>query len=97
MYYLRLRDKVWALDRPYIMGIINVTPDSFSDGGEADTPEKALSRAEKLLSEGADILDIGAVSTRPGAPEVPEDEEYWRLLLPLCGLSERPFPTCLLA
>ena len=91
MYYLRLRDKVWALDRPYIMGIINVTPDSFSDGGEADTPEKALSRAEKLLSEGADILDIGAVSTRPRAPEVPEDEEYHRLL-PALRAIRKAFP-----
>jgi len=91
MYYLRLRDKVWALDRPYIMGIINVTPDSFSDGGEADTPEKALSRAEKLLSEGADILDIGAVSTRPGAPEVPEEEEY-RRLLPALRAIRKAFP-----
>jgi dihydropteroate synthase len=91
MCYLRLRDKVWALDRPYIMGIINVTPDSFSDGGEADTPEKALSRAEKLLSEGADILDIGAVSTRPGAPEVPEEEEY-RRLLPALRAIRKAFP-----
>jgi dihydropteroate synthase len=91
MHYLRLRDKVWALDRPYIIGIINVTPDSFSDGGEADTPEKALSRAEKLLSEGADILDIGAVSTRPGAPEVPEEEEY-RRLLPALRAIRKAFP-----
>jgi len=91
MYYLRLRDRVWALDRPYIMGIINVTPDSFSDGGEADTPEKALARAEKLLREGADILDIGAVSTRPGAPEVPEAEEY-RRLLPALRAIRKAFP-----
>ncbi len=91
MFYLRLRDKVWALDRPYIMGIINVTPDSFSDGGDADTPEKALARAEKLLSEGADILDIGAVSTRPGAPNVPEAEEY-RRLLPALRAIRKAFP-----
>ncbi len=91
MFYLRLRDKVWPLDRPYIMGIINVTPDSFSDGGEADTPEKALIRAEKLLREGADILDIGAVSTRPGAPDVPETEEYQRLL-PALQAIRKAFP-----
>ncbi len=91
MFYLRLRDKVWALDRPYIMGIINVTPDSFSDGGDADTPEKALARAEKLLTEGADILDIGAVSTRPGAPNVPEAEEY-RRLLPALRAIRKAFP-----
>ncbi len=91
MFYLRLRDRVWPLDRPYIMGIINVTPDSFSDGGEADTPEKALIRAEKLLREGADILDIGAVSTRPGAPDVPETEEYQRLL-PALQAIRKAFP-----
>ncbi len=91
MYYLRLRDKVWPLDRPYIMGIINVTPDSFSDGGEADTPDKALARAEKLLREGADLLDIGAVSTRPGAPEVPEAEEHQRLL-PALRAIRKAFP-----
>lgn len=91
MFYLRLRDKVWPLDRPHIMGIINVTPDSFSDGGEADTPEKALKRAEKLLQEGADLLDIGAVSTRPAAPEVPETEEYQRLL-PALRAIRKAFP-----
>ncbi len=73
------------------MGIINVTPDSFSDGGEADTPEKALVRAEKLVREGADILDIGAVSTRPGAPEVPETEER-RRILPALRTIRKAFP-----
>lgn len=91
MSYLRLQDKVWALERPHIMGIINVTPDSFSDGGDADTPEKALARAEKLLTEGADILDIGAVSTRPGAADVPEAEEY-RRLLPALRAIRKAFP-----
>jgi dihydropteroate synthase len=61
------------------MGIVNVTPDSFSDGGRHDRPAAALAHAERLLREGAGILDIGAESTRPGAPRVPLDEELRRL------------------
>ncbi|MBI4971811.1 MAG: dihydropteroate synthase [Candidatus Omnitrophica bacterium] len=63
-----------------IMGVINVTPDSFSDGGKFLDPEKAVCHALQLESEGADILDVGAVSTRPGAPEVSEEEERARLM-----------------
>lgn len=80
MYALPLRSKLYSLAQPRIVGIVNVTPDSFSDGGEAYTPEAALQKALSLAEAGADILDIGAVSTRPGAPEVPEAEELRRLL-----------------
>ncbi len=80
MYGLRLRGRLYSLAVPRLMGIVNVTPDSFSDGGEAYTPEAALQKALSLAEAGADILDIGAVSTRPGAPEVPEAEELRRLL-----------------
>jgi len=67
------------LSQPVVMGIVNVTPDSFSDGGwHAETPQ-ALRYAEKLLRDGADILDIGAESTRPGAAVVPLSEELARL------------------
>ncbi|MEN3040117.1 MAG: dihydropteroate synthase [Bacteroidia bacterium] len=90
-YILPFRGKAYPLYPPRIMGIINVTPDSFSDGGEAYRPEDALRRAEKLLAEGADILDIGAVSTRPGAPEVPAEEEL-RRLLPALRLIRKAFP-----
>ena len=62
------------------MGIINVTPDSFSDGGQHIRLPAALNHAERLLAEGADILDIGGESTRPGAPPVPLDEERRRVL-----------------
>jgi len=58
------------LSRPLVMGILNVTPDSFSDGGRFDRLEAALAHAEQLLADGADILDIGGESTRPGAPFV---------------------------
>ncbi len=69
-----------TLDRPRIMGILNVTPDSFSDGGRFATPEAALGHARAMQAEGADILDIGGESTRPGADAVPEDEELRRTI-----------------
>ncbi|WP_434633073.1 dihydropteroate synthase [Chromobacterium sp. CV08] len=68
------------LSRPLVMGILNVTPDSFSDGGRFKRLDDALSRAEAMLAEGADILDIGGESTRPGAPFVSPDEEMERVL-----------------
>ncbi len=63
-----------------MMGILNTTPDSFSDGGEAVTLDLALTKADMLIASGAQILDLGGESTRPGAPCVPEDEEIARLL-----------------
>jgi dihydropteroate synthase len=62
------------LSRPRVMGIVNVTPDSFSDGGRHATAASALAHCERLLREGADILDIGGESTRPGTAPVPLDE-----------------------
>lgn len=73
------------LARPQVMGIVNVTPDSFSDGGRHDDAGRALAHCEKLLAEGADILDIGGESTRPGAAPVPLDEELRRVLPVLEG------------
>lgn len=67
------------LSRPRVMGIVNLTPDSFSDGGRCFEALQALHHAEQLLREGADILDIGAESSRPGAAPVPEDVEWARL------------------
>lgn len=68
------------LSRPQVMGIVNVTPDSFSDGGHHATAAQALRHAEQLLTEGADLLDIGGESTRPGSPAVPLAEELARVL-----------------
>jgi len=68
------------LARPQVMGIVNVTPDSFSDGGRHDSTAAALRHCEQLLKEGADILDIGGESTRPGSPAVPLDEELSRVV-----------------
>jgi len=70
------------LSRPYpaVMGVLNVTPDSFSDGGQFTAPERALAQARRMIAEGADIIDIGAESTRPyGAQPVTADEELQRL------------------
>lgn len=70
--------------RPAIMGILNVTPDLFSDGGRFQSPDLALEQASRLVSDGADIIDVGAESTRPGHTPVPLDEE-WRRLAPMLG------------
>ncbi|MDR3687151.1 MAG: dihydropteroate synthase [Coriobacteriia bacterium] len=67
------------LDRPLVMGILNVTPDSFSDGGRFDDPAAAVAHAERLISEGAAILDVGGESTRPGAEPVPVVAELSRV------------------
>ncbi len=75
--------------RTYVMGILNVTPDSFSDGGLFLDPEKAVRRAEQIREEGADILDIGAQSTRPGHTPVSPDEEWSRLAPVLTALEGR--------
>jgi dihydropteroate synthase len=69
-----------VLDRVRVMGIVNVTPDSFSDGGEHATLDAAVAHGMKLAEEGADILDIGGESTRPGADEVSVDEELRRVI-----------------
>ena len=72
--------RILKLDRPQVMGIVNVTPDSFSDGGAHDSLEAAIAHALKLVAEGADLLDIGGESTRPGADEVPLEEELRRVI-----------------
>ncbi|MEX0979675.1 MAG: dihydropteroate synthase [Gemmatimonadota bacterium] len=69
-----------ALDRPVVMGILNLTPDSFSDGGDLPTLERALERAAAMVGEGAGILDVGGESTRPGAAFVAEADERARVL-----------------
>ncbi|KLI98405.1 dihydropteroate synthase, partial [Luteimonas sp. FCS-9] len=72
--------RVLRLDRPRVMGIVNVTPDSFSDGGAHATTEAAVAHGLRLAEEGADVLDVGGESTRPGADAVPVDEELRRVL-----------------
>jgi len=80
------------LRRPLIMGIVNVTPDSFSDGGQFLDPAAAIERAAHLVEEGADILDIGGESTRPGAESVSAEAELARVLPVLRAARELPVP-----
>lgn len=77
-----------ALDRPLVMGIVNVTPDSFADGGQHAGHDAALAHARQLLEDGADILDVGGESTRPGAAPVPDEVELGRVLPVLEGLVD---------
>ena len=81
-----------SLERPLIMGIVNITPDSFSDGGKYFDSSRALDHARQLLEDGADILDIGGESSRPGAEPVEVDEELRRVLPVLEKLGELPVP-----
>jgi dihydropteroate synthase len=78
-----------SLDRPRIMGVLNVTPDSFSDGGKYLAPEAALARAQDMLAAGAEIIDVGGESTRPGAQAVSIDEEQRRVIRVIRALAER--------
>ena len=91
----RLRDAVLELAarRTLLMGIVNLTPDSFSDGGRVEGAEAALQAALDLVREGADIIDLGGESTRPGAPPVSQDEELARVLEPVrlvCETLDHP-------
>lgn len=74
--------------RPLVMGVLNVTPDSFSDGGQFHSLELALSRAEQMITDGVDIIDIGGESSRPGAPALPLDEELRRIMPVLYALRD---------
>lgn len=69
-----------AIDKPLIMGILNVTPDSFSDGGKYTEIESAVEQTKKMLNEGADIIDIGGESTRPGAESIKQEEQIIRVV-----------------
>lgn len=78
---IKIKDKELKLgERTLIMGILNVTPDSFSDGGKYNNFNSAINQAEKLISEGADIIDVGGESTRPGHTQISSDEEIKRVV-----------------
>ncbi|WP_192021399.1 dihydropteroate synthase [Shewanella sp. WPAGA9] len=80
MFELKSGDKTLSLSSPVVMAIINVTPDSFSDGGQFSSFENACKQVDKVIEEGATILDIGGESTRPGATDVPVEEELARVI-----------------
>ena len=85
----RCAGRVLELDRPVVMGVLNVTPDSFSDGGRYLDPDAALAQAERMAAEGAAIIDVGGESTRPGAAAVTGEEELRRVLPVIERLAAR--------
>jgi dihydropteroate synthase len=84
-----LTDRVLTIERPLVMGIVNVTPDSFSDGGRHSTTDAAVAHALHLVQEGADLLDIGGESTRPGSQPVPLPDEISRVVPVVEALVKR--------
>ncbi len=89
---LRIGARVFEGSGPFVMGVLNVTPDSFSDGGRYAEPAAAVDRALRLAEEGADLLDLGGESTRPGSPPVPAEEEIRRVVPVLERLGARRYP-----
>ncbi|MBD3168076.1 MAG: dihydropteroate synthase [candidate division Zixibacteria bacterium] len=85
-----------AQNRPLIMGILNVTPDSFSDGGKYYSTDEAVERGLKMIEEGADIIDIGGESTRPGSESVPQDEQI-RRVCPVIGKIKECLPEAVIS
>ena len=84
------------LSTPKVMGILNITPDSFYDGGKYNNPESIVQQVERMLKEGASLIDIGAYSSKPGAKDVSEDEELHRIL-PIVNLILNEFPHAVLS
>lgn len=86
--YLNLRGQLVPLDTPLVMGIVNVTDDSFYSGSRTFAPDEIKARVRRLVDEGADCLDVGGYSSRPGAPEVSPEEEYRRVAAGLEAIAE---------
>ncbi|MBE8720084.1 dihydropteroate synthase [Sphingobacterium pedocola] len=93
---INVNGKLLTFEKPIIMGILNVTPDSFYDGGQHNNLEKALKKAEQMITEGVDIIDIGAYSSRPGATLISSQEEKDRAL-PVIHAIRKEFPDALLS
>lgn len=91
-----VRGRAIALDRPFVLGILNVTPDSFSDGGDFFSIDAARAHADRLVNDGADGIDIGGESTRPGAVPVPIEDELARVIPVIHAVRER-FPAVVIS
>lgn len=85
----KIGEKLFSFDKPYLMGILNVTPDSFSDGGKYLTEEQAVYHALEMIQDGADIIDIGGESSRPGSEPITADEEIGRVIPVIQKILER--------
>ena len=86
---LRLGDRILTLDKPRVMGVLNVTPDSFSDGGRFISAGAAIEQATSMAEQGADIIDVGGESTKPGSDELPVQVELDRILPVIESIAER--------
>jgi dihydropteroate synthase len=95
-YTVNCKGTLLDLSVPKVMGILNVTPDSFFDGGKFTEEKQIIRRVKKMLDEGADIVDVGAVSTRPGAKDVSEKEELKRLI-PTIQILLKKFPDAIIS
>jgi dihydropteroate synthase len=95
-FTLNVCGKLFIINSPIVMGILNITPDSFYDGGKLKTDFDILRHAEKMIAEGADFIDIGGMSTRPGATEISVSEELNRIL-PVVSLLKKNFPEAILS
>jgi dihydropteroate synthase len=93
---LNLSGNITTLDEPVVMGILNVTPDSFFDGGRYTTESEILSQAGKMLNEGADILDVGGYSSRPAAEDISEEEELKRAIFAI-KIIRKSFPQAIIS
>ncbi len=93
---LNCNGRLLLLDRPQVMGILNLTPDSFYEGSRVGGVDEALRLAEQMINEGADILDLGGMSSRPGAEIIPIEEELQRVLPAIEAINQR-FPEALIS
>ena len=96
MFQFKSRNKEFIFDRPAVMGILNVTPDSFSDGGRYNQMDKALEHCEQMIANGADFIDIGGCSTRPNNAIATESEEMERVI-PILKAIKKAFPEVLVS
>ncbi|HVK96483.1 MAG TPA: dihydropteroate synthase, partial [Flavisolibacter sp.] len=92
MYTLNCKGQLLTIDQPIVMGIINTTPDSFYAGSRLNTVDQILTTAEKMITDGATILDVGGQSTRPGSIRVDADEELMRVI-PAVEAIHKKFPS----
>jgi dihydropteroate synthase len=93
---LNCSGKLLSLQKPLLMGILNLTPDSFFDGGKHNSLENAIQKTEKMLAQGADIIDIGGYSTRPNASDISAEEEMERVI-PVIKAIKQLFPDCIIS
>ncbi len=96
MFQIKIQNRTLLFDRPAVMGILNVTPDSFSDGGRYNQMDKALQHCEQMIADGADFIDIGGCSTRPNNSIATENEEMERVI-PILKAIRKAFPEALVS